>query len=193
MFLFQDLQGFQNLAGFCSMQGNLIKYKGSGGGENDTVNYPVPDDVDNLLFFIQKNANTNTVVYQANIKENGELNKNDPINVFWKRYKKKDGKKAELGFMEKKFAYGIEAQRSNKKKGAYELELVSYDDRKMYMYKNNKGQYVVTTRIDGVDAQLERIFLNIKKGTLSFPEVKYIGLYGKHFLTGSEVYEKVEQ
>lgn len=55
----------------------------------------------NRLFYIQRNHNKNTVVYDANYKATGLLDQNKPINVYWIRYEE-GGRSMELRAIEKK-------------------------------------------------------------------------------------------
>ena len=68
--------------------------------------YPVPSGIDNMLFFIQRNLNANAVVYESNFDVDGNLDSDDPITVYWMRYAD-DGAKKDLGWFEKKLAYGV--------------------------------------------------------------------------------------
>ena len=48
--------------------------------------YPIPE-VPNLLFYIQRNINNNTVVYTLNKDKNGCVNQELPLRVYWLIYK----------------------------------------------------------------------------------------------------------
>jgi hypothetical protein len=44
--------------------------------------FPVPRNIPNLLFYLQRDPDANTVIYQLNLTEQGELNEAEPIKVF---------------------------------------------------------------------------------------------------------------
>jgi len=76
---------------------------------SDTViqtTLPLPTEFLNLLFYIQRNPDFNTVCYAVNLNENGVLNVLDPTMMFWIRYAD-NGRRQELSYLLKKFAYGI--------------------------------------------------------------------------------------
>ena len=67
-------------------------------------NLPVPDE-ERQLFYLQRDPNTNTVIYTLNIKD-GEIDENQPVNAHWIRYAE-GGKRTNLSFVQRKFAYGV--------------------------------------------------------------------------------------
>eukprot|EP01137_Pigoraptor_chileana_P007356 Opistho-2@52830 len=93
------------------------------------LTFPVPKDIKNQLFYIQRDPNTNTVICQLNVDSNGKLNTKNPINVFWMRYADQ-GEKKELSFIQRKFAYGIETK--NLGNGQYELKFAARKNLPMY-------------------------------------------------------------
>ena len=57
-----------------------------------TVKYPIPTGNPNQLFFLQRDPNTNTIVYELNVKSNGELDMDNPVHAYWIRYQYKGQK-----------------------------------------------------------------------------------------------------
>src|SRR5947199_328024 len=47
--------------------------------------FPVPNDP-NMLFYIQRSVNANTVVYAAHIDVQGRLDPDEPVEVYWRWY-----------------------------------------------------------------------------------------------------------
>jgi len=76
--------------------------------------YPVPNKTKELLFYIQRNHNSNTIVYNANFDNVGNLIDHKPIDVFWIRYDEQ-GQRMELRTIEKMFAYGVECKKIKNK------------------------------------------------------------------------------
>jgi hypothetical protein len=89
-------------------------------------NYPVPEKSSRHLFYIQRMVNSNTVVYEANFDEEGFLDTQRPVHVFWVDFE--DGAKiSELNLLEKRFAYGVKFKALNSTGSVFELKLAAYD------------------------------------------------------------------
>src|SRR5690606_19305031 len=59
------------------------------GTENDLLpieKFPVPKKIDNLLFYIQRDPNTNTICYALNYNSDNKVDEKEPVRVFWIRY-----------------------------------------------------------------------------------------------------------
>lgn len=71
------------------------------------ADWPVPSDA-NMVFYIQRSSNRNTVVYTAQFSADGRLN-GDPVKAFWRRYAEQ-GQTRALKLVERVFAYGIKSR-----------------------------------------------------------------------------------
>ena len=150
-------------------------------------NYPVPPDSDNLLFYIQRNQNLNTVVYELNRLHDGRINPTYPMHVFWVRYSD-NGEIQELNYIQNKLAYGYESRMINY--NAFEFELVSYRNLKFFIGEDLGGKFNAYTKINGQMSQISNIYVYVEDLGL-FPDVKYIELYGECLDNSSFVYEKI--
>ena len=141
-----------------------------------TAIFPIPSGVPNQLFYLQRDPNTNTVIYQLNVDRAGHLNEDEPVNVFWLRYDE-HGERKDLNFIQRKFAYGLTAEKLATDK--YELKFAAYSKVRFYLLRSptDKALHVYTT-INGRQLQLERVFLRIEGGTFWVPNVKYIEFKG---------------
>ena len=70
-------------------------------------NFPVPNGFKNMLFYVQRNINKNTIIYELNYYENGELNESEPIKVNWINYETDKSIEA-LNYIQRSFAYGLD-------------------------------------------------------------------------------------
>lgn len=61
--------------------------------------FPVPAGNPNQLFYLQRTANTNTIICELNYKRN-ILDPEEPVHVYWIRYDDK-GQKEELNYIQK--------------------------------------------------------------------------------------------
>lgn len=149
---------------------------------------PVPAGNNKQLFYLQRTANTNTIVYELNYDKD-VLNEDDPVHVFWIRYDEQ-GQKAELNFFQRKFAYGIKTEFISKDK--YHLQLVSYKKFPMMLMKGTDNKYNVYATINQKQVILNCIFVNITGGSLWKPVVEYIEVKGTDPDTGKEVMERLK-
>src|SRR3569833_3950055 len=67
--------------------------------------FKTPDEP-NQLFFVQRSPNANTVVYAARLDAKGEIDRNDPVEAFWRK-SNIAGAKVGLNFIERALAYGV--------------------------------------------------------------------------------------
>lgn len=146
---------------------------------NDTIAgkfFPVPQGVKNQLFYIQRTPNTNTIIYQLNVDEQGTLNERQPIHPFWIRYQE-DSSFQELSYIQRNYAYGLKFNRMDKDK--YEVRFVSYKKYVIYLMRDEQdGQFKAYTDMDGKWGILNKIYVHIEGGSFWFPKVVYVEVSG---------------
>ncbi|MGI4867338.1 MAG: DUF4833 domain-containing protein [Janthinobacterium lividum] len=141
-----------------------------------TLTFPVPSGIANQLFYLQRDPNTNTVVYQLNVSSTGQLNEDEPLRVFWIRYAEQ-GQQQELSFIQRKFGYGLKTKKLAPDK--YEIHFAASSKRTLYLMKGGPDRtFHVYVSIANQLSVLERIYLRIEGGTFWVPNVKYIELKG---------------
>ncbi len=106
-----------------SIHASSIRSRNNIRQESYVDTFPTPTGIENLLFYIQRDPNTNTIVYTLNLDEHGQINHSSPIHPFWIRYPE-GGAKKELNFIQRKFAYGI----NSKKLGTDQFDIRSAVD-----------------------------------------------------------------
>ena len=149
-------------------------------------NFPRPEETEELLFFIQRNRNENTIVYDINLKADGSLNTRNPIEVYWRRYQKDNGIKKNLSWLELKFAYGY---RSRKKKDHYAIKLRAYNDRQIRLTLKD-GKWIPFIMINGQNCILKNLYIYADESKL-WPSVKYADIYGLNASTNELVKERI--
>lgn len=149
-------------------------------------NYPVPKNIDRLLFYIQRNLNKNTVVYSLNINQNGFINECFPMQVFWIKYTD-GGVREELNYIQNK-AFGYVSSKINNE--SFEFYMESYPGLRFFIGRDNNGEFNIFTRIAGNEAILNNIYVFANEFGL-FPKVEYIELYGKSKDDGFPCYQKI--
>ena len=150
--------------------------------------FPVPKGNSKQLFYLQRTANTNTIICELKYNKNGELDEEDPVHVFWIRYPE-GGHKKELSYIQRVFAYGIKSQMLGK--DSYKLHFVSYKKRPFYLMRSPKdNQFKVYATINNQQAVLNRIFVKVDGGTFWSPNVIYMEMKGIDEQTGKEVMQR---
>lgn len=140
------------------------------------LNFPTPKNIDNMLFYIQRDPNTNTAIYAINYQENGKIDKSNPIKAYWIRYAEK-GDKKDFSYIQRKFAYGIESKTLNNEE--FELQFVSYKKLPLTLKKIDSDQkYHVFVSVNQKRIQVEKIFVRIEGGSFWLPNVKYAEVTG---------------
>src|SRR4051812_37026376 len=89
----------------------------------DQENFPVPPQSLKTLFYIQRTPNKNTILYDLNIDEKGQLDSEEPVYPYWIRYSE-EGQKEDLSYIQRNYAYGLKSKRISKDE--FELRFVSY-------------------------------------------------------------------
>ncbi|GGN02283.1 hypothetical protein GCM10010967_41150 [Dyadobacter beijingensis] len=163
--------------------------KKAGTTATDPDDFPVPNEVPDLLFYIQRDPNTNTICYQLNVDKQGRLSEKNPVNTFWIRYPE-GGVKKDLNYLQRKFAYGINSKAIGN--ASYELRSVAYSKLPLYLRRDNRNEYHVYTSIDRRECILKRVFIRIDGGTFWSPNVLYIELKGTEIATGKTIIQRIK-
>jgi len=158
--------------------------------DSELGDYPIPPESEEMLFYIQRNHNKNTIIYNANFDKNGNLIEDNPIDVYWIRYEE-DGRRMELREIEKLFAYGVKSSKIESEKNQYKIKLVADDKRDLTLIQKEPFKAVVNTRINDKSSQLIHLYIFADNSGF-WPKVKYIELYGKDSISGEHYYEKID-
>lgn len=151
--------------------------------------FPVPAGIANQLFYLQRDPNANTVIYQLNVDRAGRLDEDEPVRVFWIRYTEQ-GQYKDLNFIQRKFAYGLTAKKVAADK--YELKFAAYDKVPFYLMKSSTDNaYHVYTVVASKQILLSRVYLHIEGGTFWVPNVKYIEFKGSNAATREPIVARV--
>lgn len=154
--------------------------------------FPIPEGIDNMLFYVQRTINANTIVYTLNNDKYGELNEEEPIKAYWIKYAQ-GGKIDPLTYIQKKYAYGVKAKLINKGKKSFIIEFVSYHKKQFYLLKSpTDNQYHVYGIVNNKLSILNNILVRIEGGTFWIPNVKQIEVTAKDPSNSSEVTEIIK-
>lgn len=152
------------------------------------IGHTVPDDP-NVMFYIQKNTNPNTIVYAMKLGSDGNMDPKEPMEVFWRRYQE-DGARKKLDWLEKTFAFDFKVKPLEGKENTYAFSLVAMKGRQLYLTQTKTGDPNVFMKIDGKIARLERIYVMVDDSK-RIQSVNSMELFGRDYKTGKLIYEKI--
>lgn len=168
-----------------NVQKDEYQYQGSSGLPD---HYPRPPQTDKLLFYIQRNHNFNTVIYEANFLSNGTyIDKDHPMHAYWIKYTA-GGEIEDLNYYQNKMAYGYTSQPINS--DTFSFNFVSYEDLKLYIARNKKGHFQAFCHINQEMSVLKNIYVYAEALGV-FPNVKFIELFGTQLETDLKVYQRI--
>lgn len=151
--------------------------------------YPTIEDYKGLLFYIQRNQNYSTVVYEINLQSGNLINLNEPILIHWLKFDENNyPEKQQLNYIQKKLAYGYHFDVISD--DLIEFRFVSYDLIRFFLAKDNSGQFKVFFTESGKNVQLKSIFI-YSEDLGVFPQVKWAEFYGKNSSDNSDFYKKL--
>ena len=153
-----------------------------------SYDFPMPPRHDDQLFFIQRSENANTLVYDANFREDGSLDPRQPVIVYWLRYQHENGRRMALRKLEKRWIWGVVSKRLNAGQAVYEINLACCRGRKARLVIGDDGRAQVVLRINGEPARLKHVFVTV--GEYEFlPNVTQVEIFGEDLTDGRQVYE----
>jgi len=159
--------------------------------EKEKKVFPKPERTKNLLFYVQRTFNTNTLMYEINEDANGQLDLKEPIKIHWVNYAT-NGSSEGLNYIQRKYAYGLDIKLTDAEKKSYVFNFVSYKKKQLYLIKSTTdNRYNAFIEINHKLVILNSIFIQIEGGTFWVPKVKYLEVTGKDVTKGEEVVERI--
>jgi hypothetical protein len=152
--------------------------------ESTEEKFPTPPDNPNTLFYVQRDPNTNTIMYDLNVDKNGKLDADEPMHVYWIKYAEK-GQKEDLNYIQRKFAYGVNFKKIADEQ--YDVRFVSYKKLPLLLKKAEDNKYHIFVSADQKQIMLNRIFVKVEGGSFWLPNIVYVELKGTEQLTGKEI------
>lgn len=150
--------------------------------------FPTPAPNPKRLFYIQRDPNTNTLMYDINIdKRTGKPDAETPVNAYWVRYAEK-GQKEELNYIQRKFAYGVTSKAIGNDR--YDIRFVSYKKFPLILMKAADGKYHIFATVAQKLIMLSKVFIKIEGGSFWLPNVIFVEMKGTDPVTGKEVTER---
>jgi sterol desaturase/sphingolipid hydroxylase (fatty acid hydroxylase superfamily) len=152
--------------------------------------HPLPTPrTENMLFFLQRDPDANTVIFELNYGGDGKLDPRNPVKGSWIRYSE-DGKSRELTGIENKFAYGVKCKALGNEE--FEIRLVAYKKMPLYLKRcEEDNKYKIYIKDEGKDYLLKRVFVRVKGGSFWLPRVEYIDLITVNSISGIEFLKRI--
>ncbi len=143
------------------------------------------------LFRVARSTNANVVLYEANASGEGALSEGsldpaEPVHPSWLMLAE-DGRREDLTGLEWRLAYGIDVRQAT----APDVASVALkaDPQRSVAIRRQNGCLVAITPIDGREAILRVVFINVGRGLL--PKVHSVELTGVDMETGAELRETI--
>lgn len=142
-----------------------------------------------VLFKIERSRDADEIFYKVKTTSNGLLDLEEPINIYWIKHTKK-GKIEPLTKVQQHFAYGLKFLEIAPENA--DFQFVSFLKRTFRLRKNDKGNFSVFTEVDGVEVELERVFIQIDGGTFWFPKITRVEVHTKNSVANQLVVEIIK-
>eukprot|EP00475_Leptophrys_vorax_P024129 TRINITY_DN3321_c0_g1_i1.p1 TRINITY_DN3321_c0_g1~~TRINITY_DN3321_c0_g1_i1.p1 ORF type:complete len:196 (-),score=45.11 TRINITY_DN3321_c0_g1_i1:248-787(-) len=164
--------------------------------EHEVLNKP------EIAFRIERNKNQNVVVYEGVLREDGTLNPDKPIEVYWQkidpeyvktaRAKGKTDDRQELMYVESAFAYGIK-WRASETAGEYYLSLVAVPKREFLLKLDPENNNMPRAFAQSGEhyCRITRMWVQSIERTFALPKVEHVLVEGIDVATGETVVEKI--
>ncbi len=156
-------------------------------GIRSSTDFPAPPRTRQSLFYIYRNLNNHSVVYEINKLANGTINPEEPFKIYWNRVGEKQRYRS-LNYMERTFAYGLKSDPLEN--GQVHAAFVARKGYAIDAYIDEKGQATALMKIDNKISKLVKIFVQVAEDGW-WPKVAYVEFFGTDFKTNLPTYEKL--
>lgn len=150
--------------------------------------FPVPSDP-NMLFYIQRSVNANTLVYAAHVDSPGRIDPDAPVDVYWRWYNV-DGHRKPLNFIERMLAYGVKSVAHSGSGSTVTFKVAALPERELILEQDGHGHPEALMRFGNRTARLIYVYLQVDDSGLT-PNVTAVDLFGIDKLTGKPLREHV--
>ena len=147
--------------------------------------FKVPDEP-NQLFYVQRSPNANTVIYAARLDAQGEIDRGNPVEGFWRKFNI-DGSKQSLNMIERMMAYGVRADRAVPGK-PITFSIAALPERKFTLTLDAQHKPQALMQAGSHTIRVTYIYLQVKEGGL-MPDVPALDVFGTDVGTGKAVHE----
>lgn len=145
--------------------------------------YPQSSNNTQHLLTINRSRDADIIKYELNVDDNGNIDLNDPIQIYWLR-RTQQNQKEELTWIQNKYAYGIKLiDKSNKN---YEhdsniilrFKFVSYNNAILEVRKDFNNNYKLYTVFQNQEIDVSNIHIQFNGGTFWVPIISEVRING---------------
>lgn len=151
--------------------------------------FKVPDEP-GQLFYIQRSPNANTVIYAAGLDAAGNLKRDAPVEVFWRKFNI-DGSKQPLNFIERMMAYGVKLDRPAPGQ-PISFSIAPLPERKLTLSLDGQHRPQALMQIGGHKVKVAYVYLHVVEGGLT-PKVPELDIFGTDIASGKAIHEHLIQ
>ncbi|MEP7170451.1 MAG: DUF4833 domain-containing protein [Bacteroidota bacterium] len=141
----------------------------------------MPQQTKSLLFYLQRNKNTNTIIYEANYLPNGKIDPKNPVSVYWIRYEE-GGVRKELNWIQRWLAFGVDFEPTKDGSDNFILTFVAVKHKKVVLKLDNEGKAIACLPLNGKPSRLTRLYAQAQE-TNWLPTVKFVQMTGEDLKT----------
>jgi hypothetical protein len=138
------------------------------------------------LFRIERSTNRNVVEYDMHVLPDGQVDGREPVRAYWRLFAE-DGRKEDLTWLEKQFAYGFTVSRE---RGDYVLRLSALAKRPLRLRRVD-GRWRAFVSVAGKASILRSVWVQVDGGLLG-PSVRWVDVRGEDEHTGERRVERIE-
>jgi len=147
-------------------------------------------DEPNQLFYVQRSPNANTIVYAARLDANGAIQRDNPVEAFWRKFNI-DGSKQPLNFIERMMAYGVRTAPVTS--GApITFTIAALPERKLTLSLGAGKRPQALMQIGTRTVKVAYVYLHVVEGGL-MPNVPELDIFGTDIASGKTVHEHLVQ
>jgi hypothetical protein len=150
--------------------------------------FKVPNEP-NMLFYIQRSVNSNTVIYAAHVDSNGKIDTDAPVDAYWRWYNV-DGHKKPLNFIERMMAYGVGSVAHTGPGSTITFKVAALPERSLAVDVDGHGRPEATMQIGSHAVKLAYVYLLVDDSGF-LPKVTALDIFGTDKLTGNAIREHI--
>ena len=148
---------------------------------------PVPND-SGMLFYVQQAIDKNILVYAARQTPAGSIDPSRLVEVFWRRYNDDEGRRREISFFERVFAFGVSTQPVAE--GRFSTRIAGYRQRDAVVEVGPDGKPRALLQAGPRTIRVVYAYAMAERGRF-IPKVHYVDIHGFDVATNEAVRERV--
>ena len=125
------------------------------------------------LFKIERSRDADEIYYEARVTEDGHLDQKNPIDIYWVRHTK-NGAVEQLTKIQQKLSYGLNFLDITDDQAHFRFAAFS---KVMTLQQTADGRYHVFTRVNGQNAEVERIFIQFDGSSFLLLKISRVELH----------------